>query len=162
PECSASQRMQKALVSRGGALRIDSLSFGLPSPCDSTSSWVCMAVEYPVGRFGSNLRTFNPCSMKEIRMEKVSRRTAMKVAAAGTVAVGTAVLSGTAAGDEAKAPKLWTLEGELKVHPKFLYRYYLALLGTGQICALYGADRGREQDQLARLKLPIGVKVRGV
>ena len=91
-------------------------------------------------------------------MEKVSRRTAMKVAAAGTVAaVGTAVLSGTAAGDEPKAPKLWTLEGELKVHPKFVYRYYLVLLGTGQICALYGAE-----DQLARLKLPIGVNVRGV
>ena len=95
-------------------------------------------------------------------MEKVSRRTAMKVAAVGTVAAGTAVLGETAAGDEPKASKLWTLEGELKVHPKFLYRYYLVLLGTGQICALYGADHGREQDQLARLKLPIGVKVRGV
>ena len=95
-------------------------------------------------------------------MEKLSRRSAMRGTAAGAVAVGTAVLSGTAAGDEPKPPKLWTLEGELKVHPKFLYRYYLVLLGTGQICALYGADHGREQDQLARLKLPIGVKVRGV
>ena len=95
-------------------------------------------------------------------MEKMSRRSAMRATAAGAVAVGTAVLSGTAAGDEPKPPKLWTLEGELKVHPKFHYRYYLVLLGTGQICALYGADHGREQDQLARLKLPIGVKVRGV
>jgi hypothetical protein len=94
-------------------------------------------------------------------MEKVSRRCAMRAAAAGAVAVG-AALGGTAAADEPKAPKLWTLEGELKVHPKFIYRYYLVLLGTGQICALYGADHGREQDQLARLKLPIGVKVRGV
>ena len=68
-----------------------------------------------------------------------------------------AALGNTAAGDEPKAPKLWALEGELKVHPKFLYRYYLVLLGTGQICALYGAE-----DQLARLKLPIGVNVRGV
>ena len=90
-------------------------------------------------------------------MEKMSRRSAMRATAAGAVAVGTAVLSGTAAGDEPKPPKLWTLEGELKVHPKFLYRYYLVLLGTGQICALYGAE-----DQLARLKLPIGVNVRGV
>ena len=90
-------------------------------------------------------------------MEKMSRRSAMRATAAGAVAVGTAVLSGTAAGDEPKRPKLWTLEGELKVHPKFLYRYYLVLLGTGQICALYGAE-----DQLARLKLPIGVNVRGV
>ena len=95
-------------------------------------------------------------------MEKVSRRSAMRATAAGAVAVGTAVFSGTAAGDEPKPPKLWTLEGELKVHPKFVYRYYLVLLGTGQICALYGADHSREQDQLARLKLPIGVKVRGV
>ena len=95
-------------------------------------------------------------------MEKVSRRSAMRIAAAGTASVGTAVLSGTAAADEPKVPKQWTLEGELKVHPKFHYRYYLVLLGTGQICALYGADHGREQDQLARLKLPIGVKVRGV
>jgi hypothetical protein len=95
-------------------------------------------------------------------MEKMSRRSAMRATAAGAVAVGTAALGGTAAGDEPKAPKLWTLEGELKVHPKFLYRYYLVLLGTGQICAMYGADHGREQDQLARLKLPIGVKVRGV
>jgi hypothetical protein len=94
-------------------------------------------------------------------MEKVSRRSAMRAAVAGAVAAG-AALGGTAAGDEPKAPKLWTLEGELKVHPKFLYHYYLVLLGTGQICALYGADHGREQDQLARLKLPIGVKVRGV
>jgi len=94
-------------------------------------------------------------------MGKVSRRSAMRAAAAGTVAVGTVVLGGTAAGDEPKASKLWTLEGELKVHPKFHYRYYLVLLGTGQICALYGAGHGREQDQLARLKLPIGIKVRG-
>jgi hypothetical protein len=90
-------------------------------------------------------------------MEKMSRRSAMRATAAGAVAVGTAALGGTAAGDEPKPPKLWTLEGELKVHPKFLYRYYLVLLGTGQICALYGAE-----DQLARLKLPIGVNVRGV
>ena len=90
-------------------------------------------------------------------MEKMSRRSAIRATAAGAVAVGTAALGGTAAGDEPKAPKLWTLEGELKVHPKFLYRYYLVLLGTGQICALYGAE-----DQLARLKLPIGVNVRGV
>ena len=57
-------------------------------------------------------------------MEKVSRRSAIKAAAAGAV-LGTAVLRGTAAGDEPRAPKLWTLEGELKAHPKYLYRFYL-------------------------------------
>jgi hypothetical protein len=93
-------------------------------------------------------------------MEKVSRRSAMKAAAAGAV-LGTAVLPGTAAGDEPRAPKLWTLEGELKVHPKYLYRYYL-VLGDGQKCALYGSDHGREPDQLARLEPSVRVRVRGV
>ena len=95
-------------------------------------------------------------------MKIVSRRSAIRATAAGALAVGTAALGGKATADEPKGPKLWTLEGELKVHPKFHYRYYLVLLGTSQICALYGADHGREPDQLARLKLPIGVKVRGV
>jgi hypothetical protein len=94
-------------------------------------------------------------------MEKVSRRAAMRAATAGAVVIGTAVLGRAAAGDEPKAPKLWTLEGELKVHPKYLYRYYL-VFGDGQMCALYESDHGREPDQLARLKLPARVRVRGV
>ena len=94
-------------------------------------------------------------------MEKVSRRAAPKAATAGAVAVGTAALSATAAGNEPEAPKLWTLEGELKVHPKYLYRYYL-VLGDGQKCALYGPDHGREPDHLARLQLPVRVRVRAV
>ena len=88
-------------------------------------------------------------------MEKVSRRAAMRAATAGAVVIGTAVLGGTAAGDEPKAPKLWTLEGELKVHPKYIYRYYL-VFGLGQTCALYGSDH-----ELARFKLPARVRVRG-
>ena len=94
-------------------------------------------------------------------MEKVSRRAAMRAATAGAVVIGTAVLGGKAAGDEPKAPKLWTLEGELKVHPKFIYRYYIVLL-DGQKCGLYGADHSREPGQLARLQLPARVRVRGV
>jgi hypothetical protein len=94
-------------------------------------------------------------------MEKMSRRSAMRATAAGALAVGTAALGGTAAADEPKAPKLWTLEGELKVHPKFIYRYYIVLL-DGQKCALYGADHSREPDHLARVKLPDFVRVRGV
>jgi hypothetical protein len=93
-------------------------------------------------------------------MEKMSRRSAMRAATAGAVAVGTtAVLGGKVAGDE-KAPKLWTLEGELKVHPKYLYRYYL-VLGDGATCGLYGSDHSREPDHLARVKLPDFVRVRG-
>jgi hypothetical protein len=94
-------------------------------------------------------------------METVTRRSAMRAAAAGAVAVGTAALGCTAAGDEPKAPKLWTLEGELKVHPKFIYRYYIVLLGDLK-CALYGADHSREPGHLARVQLPDFVRVRGV
>jgi hypothetical protein len=94
-------------------------------------------------------------------MEKVSRRSAMKAATAGAIVVGTAALGGTATGAEPKEPKLWTLEGELKVHPKFIYRYYIVLLDGGN-CALYGSDHSREPDQLARIKLPDFVRVRGV
>jgi hypothetical protein len=94
-------------------------------------------------------------------MENMSRRAALRTATAGAVAVGTAVVGAAAAGDDPKAPKLWTLEGEVKVHPKYLYRYYL-VLGNGQMCALYGSDHGREPDQLTRLELPARVRVRGV
>jgi hypothetical protein len=87
-------------------------------------------------------------------MSDVSRRCAL-----GAVVVG--ALGGTAAGEEPKAPKLWELEGELRVHPKYLYRYYL-VLGNGQLCALYGADHSREPDLLVRLKPPARVRVRGV
>ena len=96
-------------------------------------------------------------------MKKVSRRSAIQAAAAGAVAVGTtAILGEPAAGDELKAPKLWTLEGELKVHPKFIYRYYIVLHGGHLACALYGSDHGREPEHLGRVKLPDFVRVRGV
>jgi len=86
----------------------------------------------------------------------------MRAAGAGAVAVGVAAVGAAAAADEPKAPKLWPLEGELKVHSKYLYRYFLVFGGDGQKCALYGADHGRESDQLAGLKLPARVRVRGV
>ena len=49
----------------------------------------------------------------------------------------------------------------MKVHPKYLYRYYL-VLGDLKVCPLYGPDHDREPDRLARLKLPARVRVRGV
>lgn len=94
-------------------------------------------------------------------MANFSRRSALKAATAGAVVVGSAALGGTAVASEAKEPQLWPLEGELKVHPKYIYRYYL-VFGDGQKCALYGADHGRDPDQLARLKLPARIRVRGV
>jgi len=92
-------------------------------------------------------------------MKKVSRRFAMRATVAGAVA---AALGGTARADGPAAPKLLTLEGELKVHPKYLYRYFLTVLGTGQTCGLYGADHGRESGLLAGVQLPARVRVRGV
>ncbi|MEJ7592159.1 MAG: hypothetical protein WKF77_11465 [Planctomycetaceae bacterium] len=94
-------------------------------------------------------------------MKNVSRRSAMRASTAGAVVVGTDVLGGTASGKEPKATKLWTLEGELNIHPKFIYRYYIVLL-DGQKCALYGSDHSREPEQLARVQLPDFVRVRGV
>src|SRR5262245_52686749 len=95
-------------------------------------------------------------------MARTSRRSAIKAAAAGVVAAGAATLGGMAAGKEPQAPKLWTLEGELKVHPKFLYRYLLVVLGGHHTCALYGPEHGREPELLTRLQLPTFVRVRGV
>jgi len=88
-------------------------------------------------------------------METVNRRSAMKAAV-----VGTAVLTGAAQGAEPRAAKLWTLEGELKVHPKYLYRYYL-VFGDGKRCGLFGPNHDREPELLARVKLPARVRVRG-
>ena len=38
-----------------------------------------------------------------------------------------------------------TLEGTLKVHPKYLYRYYIAGLGNAQTCALFGSEEFKEE-----------------
>lgn len=48
------------------------------------------------------------------------------------------------------------LEGTLRVHPKFHYRYYIDGFGDGQKCALFGAD-----DQLQATKPGSLVRVRG-
>ncbi len=92
-------------------------------------------------------------------MKYLNRRSAVAGAIAGTVTIGAGIRA-AAAGDEAKATKLWTLEGQLGVHPKFVYRYYLMLL-DGQKCALYGADHSREPKQLGHLQVPVRVRVRG-
>lgn len=90
-------------------------------------------------------------------MRKVTRRTAMGVTA---VAVAAALGDGAAA-DNPEGPRMFTVEGELRVHSKFLYRYFLVLL-DGQKLALYGPDHGREPASLARIQLPGSVRVRGV
>lgn len=37
-------------------------------------------------------------------------------------------------------PKTFALEGIFKVHPKYLYKFYLTGFGNGQSCALLGDD----------------------
>ncbi len=89
-------------------------------------------------------------------MGTMSRR-----AAVGTTALGAMNLGIMAAGAEPTEVQQWTLEGELKVHPKFLYHYYLTLL-DGQRCALFGSEHEREPGPLTRIQLPARVRVRGV
>jgi hypothetical protein len=114
---------------------------------------------------GSRCSVRIPCHhfylRRSVEMPNVNRRAVIKTAAGGAVAAGTSILAAAASGAEPKAPELWTLEGGLKVHPKFIYRFYLVIL-DGQKCALYGVDHSREPDQLARLQLPVNVRVRGV
>ena len=66
-----------------------------------------------------------------------------------------------ASSDEPPAPKQWPLEGELKVHPKYLYRYYV-VFGGGQKCALFGPDHRRDIKQLADVEPGARVRVQGV
>ncbi len=40
--------------------------------------------------------------------------------------------------------QMFELEGTLRVHPKFLYRYYINGFGDGQACALFGEERLKE------------------
>lgn len=88
------------------------------------------------------------------------------IATGGFVVVGLVGLLLSAAGqsvggDKVAAPQIWPLEGELKIHPKYLYRYYIAF-GDGQTCALYGRDHQTEIEQLARFQPGARIRVRGV
>ena len=93
-------------------------------------------------------------------MKNLNRRTLVTGTIAGTLTMGSRILCASEKDAKANGDKIWTLEGELKVHPKFVYRYYLKVL-DGQKCALYGADHSRELEQLSRLQLPAHVRVRG-
>ena len=93
-------------------------------------------------------------------MKNLTRRTLAAGAIAGTVTMGTGILRASDEDAKAHADKMWTLEGELKIHSKFVYRYYLTVL-DGQKCALYGVDHSRDPELLSHLHLPVRVRVRG-
>lgn len=85
------------------------------------------------------------------------KRTLIFVFLIGFIAVGSLI----AAGKKGETPvKLSTLEGVLRVHPKFLYKYYIVAYG-GQTCALYGGTLAREPEKLKDIKPGTWIRVRG-
>lgn len=54
----------------------------------------------------------------------------------------------------------FTLEGMLRVHSKFLYKYYIETNG-GQICALYGDENPQEFAKLESIKPDTYIRVHG-
>ena len=46
-----------------------------------------------------------------------------------------------------------TLEGTLKVHPKYLYKYYLAGLGNAQTCALFEPEAFKDIKPDSRIRV---------
>ena len=64
------------------------------------------------------------------------------------------VLVGVAIAEKTSEKAVDVLEGTLRVHPKFHYRYYIDGFGSAQTCALFQADK--------TLKLlDPGIRVRG-
>jgi hypothetical protein len=66
------------------------------------------------------------------------------------------VLAGLAGAQRSSERPVDTLEGTLRVHPKFHFRYYLDGFGDGQHCALFEAD-----DRLREIKPGTPIRVRG-
>lgn len=93
-------------------------------------------------------------------MDAVDRRTALATVFAGTLATGGRLQAAPNGAGAGKSGPVWALEGSLKTHPKFLYRFFIELL-DGQRCALFGADHERETAELKAVKLPARVRVLG-
>jgi hypothetical protein len=79
------------------------------------------------------------------------RRVASFAAILGAIVLLAAVAAGQKTSDDADA-----LEGALRVHPKFHYRFYVDGFGDGQHCALFGAD-----ERLAKIAPGTRIRVRG-
>jgi hypothetical protein len=62
-----------------------------------------------------------------------------------TILCLTAILAGATDAQEVSNRPADVLEGVLRVHPKFHYRYYVDGFGDGQHCALFGADEVLKQ-----------------
>ena len=75
----------------------------------------------------------------------------------GFIGVGSLIIAGEKG---ETSVKLSTLEGVLRVHPKFLYKYYIVAYG-GQTCALYGDTHTNEPEKLKDMKPGTQIRVRG-
>ncbi len=73
-----------------------------------------------------------------------------------TVLCATAICVGVADAQQASDRPVDALEGVLRVHPKFHYRYYINGFGDGQECALFNADKRLQQVKPGSL-----IRVRG-
>ncbi|MHC4399446.1 MAG: hypothetical protein ACYTG0_07190 [Planctomycetota bacterium] len=73
-----------------------------------------------------------------------------------TVLCATAILVGVADAQKVLDRPVHTLEGVLRVHPKFHYRYFIDGFGDGQKCALFNADK-----RLKQIKPGSLIRVRG-
>ena len=73
-----------------------------------------------------------------------------------TVLCATEILVAVADAQKASDRPVDTLEGVLRVHPKFHYRYYIDGFGNGQECALFVADKRLQQIKPGSL-----IRVRG-
>ncbi|MBT4863898.1 MAG: hypothetical protein HON53_02095 [Planctomycetaceae bacterium] len=73
-----------------------------------------------------------------------------------TVLCASAILIGVAGAEKASQKSVDTLEGVLRVHSKFHYRYFIDGFGDGQQCALYQADKHLKQIKPGSL-----IRVRG-
>lgn len=74
----------------------------------------------------------------------------------GTVIAAITLVIGLAWSQEPAEKPADILEGVLRLHPKFHYRYYIDGFGNGQKCALFGAD-----GKLAQIKPGSLIRVRG-
>ena len=73
-----------------------------------------------------------------------------------TVLCATAILIGVASAQRVSKKPVDILEGVLRVHSKFHYRYYIDGFGDGQHCALFQADK-----RLKQIKPGSVIRVRG-
>ena len=73
-----------------------------------------------------------------------------------TVLCATSILIGVAYAQKASNRQVDILEGVLRVHPKFHYRYFIDGFGDGQECALFQADK-----RLKQIKPGSLIRVRG-